>query len=118
MHKAKARNYGIDVLRLISMFFIITLHTLYHGEITNTCKPGTINHAVSTLLITIVWCGVDIFAIISGFVGYGYERENRYMRFFLFWVRVAAYSGLISLVFYFIKPGSVKRIRGYDENGR
>lgn len=76
MHKAKARNYGIDVLRLISMFFIITLHTLYHGEIINTCKAGTINHAVSTLLITIVWCGVDIFAIISGFVGYGYEREK------------------------------------------
>jgi len=108
--QGKKRNYGIDILRLISMFFIITLHTLYHGNVTAVSEAGSANYYISNLLITIVWSGVDIFAIISGFVGYTQNGSHRFKRFFLLWLRVVVYSGSISVVFYFCRPGSVNLI--------
>jgi len=34
----KNRNYGIDLLRIITMFMIVNLHILYHGGILSSEK--------------------------------------------------------------------------------
>ena len=94
------RNYGIDLLRIVSMLFIVMLHTLTHGGIADAVK-GTKSSILVNLLLTIVWCGVDIFAIISGFVGINHKSGHRLADFVFLWFRVAFYSGVIALILKF-----------------
>ena len=101
------RNYGIDLLRIIAMLFIVIGHSLFHGKILSSTQIGTTNYYVSTFLRTIVWCGVDIFALISGCVGYQYQRGYRIVGFLRLWLQVLFYSAGISLLFYFFYPGSI-----------
>ena len=37
----KERNYGVDFLRILSMFMIVILHTLAHGGILKSVQPFT-----------------------------------------------------------------------------
>lgn len=100
------RNYGIDLLRIVSMLFIVVLHTLTHGGIADAVS-GNINDYPITLLLTIVWTGVDIFAIISGFVGVNHRSNHRISEFVFLWFRVAFYSGIITLIGSFLRVDEV-----------
>jgi surface polysaccharide O-acyltransferase-like enzyme len=65
---AKQRNYGIDLLRIITMLGVITLHILGHGGVLyNATNPIKFNAA--WLLEIIAYPAVNCFLIISGFVG-------------------------------------------------
>jgi len=101
------RNYGIDVLRIIAMLFIVNIHSVLHGNIISNCQTGTVNYYISTFLQTVVWCGVDVFALISGFVGYQHQKGYRIAGFLRLWLQVLFYSAGISLLFYFLCPGTV-----------
>lgn len=65
----KERNYGIDLLRLISMLMVVILHVLGQGGILRNTQPLTLNGEVFWSLETLCYCAVNVFAIISGFVG-------------------------------------------------
>ncbi len=105
-----ARNYGIDLLRLVAMLCIVTLHTLYHGKIVDSSCTGSMNYYISTFLLTAVWCGVDVFALISGFVGYQINSPFRWAGFLRLWLQVVFYSAGICVLFYWILPGSVSKL--------
>ena len=66
--KKNNRNLGIDTLRIVAMFSIVTLHIMKHG--------GILNHAAGSqfyviwFLQTVIICSVDCYALISGYVGY------------------------------------------------
>lgn len=84
---------GIDVLRFLSMMFIVTIHTLQHGNVLSTVVPRTSNYILAYGLFSIVNVGVDVFAIISGFVGYCPEfKILKWKRFFPQWLTVVFYS--------------------------
>lgn len=84
---------GIDVLRFLSMMFIVTIHTLQHGNVLSTVEPRTANYIGAYILFSIVNVGVDVFAIISGFVGYYPEFKNiNWKHFFPQWLTVVFYS--------------------------
>lgn len=96
---SKQRNYGIDLLRVISMCMIIMLHFLGHGGVLNSVEDGTANYWVAWLLETIAYSGVAMFASISGYVGWKPQKEdnrNRAVGFILLWMQVAFYSLIIS----------------------
>lgn len=64
----KSRNYGIDLLRIITMLGVVMLHTLGHG--------GVLSSAIRTRQFDTAWLmevigypAVDCFVLISGFVG-------------------------------------------------
>ncbi len=96
----KDRNYGIDLLRMVSMLFIVVLHTLTHGGVVDAVSDNR-NSWPIMLLLTVVWTGVDIFAIISGFVGVNHHSNHRISDFVFLWIRVAFYSGVITMVLSF-----------------
>ena len=62
------RNYGVDALRIFSMFLVLILHILQKGDLLS----GAFNAATGTAwaLEIMAYCAVDIYALISGFVGY------------------------------------------------
>ena len=64
----ESRNYGIDLLRLVSMFLVVLLHTT--ADVRKTADFGTSVYNMVYLLRTLTFPCVDIFAIISGWVGW------------------------------------------------
>lgn len=95
------RNYGIDLLRIVSMWYVIILHTLGHGGVLANLPIGTIRYASGWTLETIAYCAVDCFAIISGYVGYREEdRKYKLSNYFQLWFEVVFYCFVISFSFF------------------
>lgn len=80
----KERNYGIDFLRIVSMFMVVVLHILGRGGVLQATNVLSLNYGVGWFLEIASYCAVNCYAIISGYVGYG---------------RKIKYSNLIDLVF-------------------
>ena len=59
------RNYGIDMLRLVAMFFVVICHVLGHGGVMKNATGY--NYSVSSLLQIVAYCAVNCYAIISGY---------------------------------------------------
>ena len=94
----KNRNYGIDLLRIITMFMIVNLHILYHGGILSSEKLyfGSTKFNIVWIIEIVSYVAVNCYALISGFVGV--NSKNKYSNIILLWLRVAFYSILIYLI--------------------
>lgn len=66
---APSRNYGIDLLRMLSMYMVCTLHTLGQGGILEATSEHSSQYCLAWLLEIAAYCAVDCFALISGYVG-------------------------------------------------
>ena len=97
--KSDNRNYGIDILRIISMFYVVMLHCLGHGGIIYNATVNSIQYKTSWLMEIICYCAVDIFALISGYVAYSnsYKKTN-YANYVILWLEIVFYGilGVIS----------------------
>ena len=94
------RKFGIDLLRCLAMLMIVCLHVLVHGGMVAGATNGTIQKSILSLGVVLVYCGVNIFAMISGYVGV--NAKHRLSSFFQLYCLVWFYSValyLISLVF-------------------
>ena len=67
--QTKERNYGIDLLRIVSMFLVCILHVLGHGGILNNTTENTVNYNVAWIMNISAYCAVNCYALISGYVG-------------------------------------------------
>lgn len=97
---ASQRNYGIDLLRIISMVMVIILHCFGRGGLlSNPLLTGTRYHFVWFLEI-LCYAAVDIFAIISGYVCY---KESEYKikvsNYIKLWLQVVFWGILLTLSF-------------------
>jgi len=67
------RNYGIDLLRILSIFMVAVLHVSGHGGIlVSVSSPW--DRATAWFLETLAFPAVNCFVLISGFVGYRGEK--------------------------------------------
>ena len=69
------RNFGIDLLKIISMFMIVNLHVIGHGGLAGGTQQVTGEFVVVWTWETIMYCAVNCYAIVSGFVAYGKDRK-------------------------------------------
>lgn len=100
---AASRNYGIDLLRIVSMFMVAILHVLWQGGVLDASVGAA--HHVAWLLETSAYCAVNCYAMISGYVCYtDAEKPYRYSKYLSFWLPVFTYSFGITLLFKLIKP--------------
>lgn len=94
------RNYGIDLLRIVCMLYVVIVHCLGYGGGASSVTNSTFGSAYLQLLSTLSFCAVNIFGIISGYVGYReQERSPNYAGFILLWLQVLFYNVGITLVF-------------------
>lgn len=101
----KERNYGIDLLRIVSMFFIVILHSLGQGGILNNALLNSNQYKISWFMEICAFCAVDIFAIISGYVSYREEdKPVKYSNYINLWLEVVFYGVIITLIFNIINP--------------
>ena len=102
------RNYGIDFLKILSMFFIVILHSLGHGGLLNHVSASSIQYKFVWIIEIIAYCAVDIFGLISGYVSYTKEEKKvKISNFMKLWMQVVFYSLSITIIFYIFKKNSV-----------
>ena len=102
------RNYGVDLLRIVAMYFVVIIHILSHGGILYNLN-GTAQYSIAWLIYSIVVSAVNIYILISGYVCYkDNEDELGYKRYIKLWLQALFYSVLIRLCFG--KTGNIKGI--------
>ena len=100
----RERNVGIDLLRIVSMLLVLTLHVLGQGgvlgAISKTSSPDSYN--VAWLLETAAYCAVNCYALISGYVGV--KSKFKYTNIVVLWMQVAFYTVGFTVLYSFISP--------------
>ncbi len=99
------RNYGIDLLRCISMMMIVVLHIMGHGKIIAATDPESLNYKVAWFIEIIAYCAVNCYALISGYVGV--KTNHKYRNIIPLWLQVAFYTVSIALLFQLFDPASI-----------
>lgn len=90
------RNYGIDLLRIVSMFMIVMLHSMGHGGLLKGTAPRSANYAVAWLLECGCYCAVNCFALVSGYVGL--RSRFRLSGIAALWLQVVFYHAAFTVI--------------------
>ena len=72
------RNYGIDFLRILAMFFVVILHSLGKGGLLDNTVVDSPQYKLVWFMEVCAYCAVNIFALISGYVSFK-QKEIRYL---------------------------------------
>lgn len=101
----KNRNYGVDLLKSISMLMIVVLHVLGVGGVLAGTIEGTAVNNAAWLLETMNICAVNCFGLVSGYVlCKGRYRRSRLLSL---WLRVVFEALAITAAFAVFMPGVV-----------
>lgn len=108
--KSGERNYGIDLLRIVAMLYVVILHAVGPGGILDAAAEGSAQFKVAWFLETWTYCAVNIFALISGYVSYTeQERRVKWSSYVLLWLQVVTYGVAVTLAFHLFHPELVTR---------
>ena len=90
------RNYGLDLLRIISMIMIVTIHYCTFGY--NILKNGSIGSNTPALWLIYAFCfgAVNLYVLLSGY--FLCESKFKWKKLFRLWIEVIFYSILIFLI--------------------
>lgn len=99
---ADKRNYGIDLLRIVSMFMVVILHILGCGGILGAEGSSFSLQAAAWLLEIMCFCAVNCYAMISGYVGI--DSKFRISNLLQLWLQGLFYTVLITLLFAIFAP--------------
>lgn len=105
----KERNYGIDALRIVSMFLVVILHVMGNGGVLNQVTAID-KFAVAWFIEIAAYCAVNCYALISGYVGFSKEpKKYKYYKYIVLWLQVVFYGVIITLIFNKINPELVSK---------
>lgn len=95
---AGKRNFGIDALRILSMFYVVLCHTLTQGGVLGAADG--LQRTASGFLYMLTLCCVNIFGMVSGYVGYSEkEKPLNIGSYLLMWLQVVFYGALVTVFF-------------------
>lgn len=96
------RNYGIDLLRILSMFMVAILHVLGQGGVLGATQEHSAKYWLAWVLEIACYCAADCFALISGYVMY--QSKAKLSKAVNLWLQVAFYTvGALAAV-WILKP--------------
>ena len=91
------RNYGIDLLRMVSMFFVAALHIVGIGGIITGSELLSPQFLTAQWLRIAMLCAVNCYALISGFMGWG--RNPKLSSLAKLWVKAVVFCAAITVFF-------------------
>lgn len=94
MESIKQRSYGLDLLRILSMFLVVILHLMGAGGVLYPLVPGSIRYVAAWGLEIVASCAVNCYGLLSGYVGYGHDHSRK--KLFSMWLQVFFFSVLLS----------------------
>lgn len=96
-----SRNYGIDALRIAAMMMILLLHLLGSNQVLSLSNYDSASYSVGWLLEIAAYCGVNCYALITGYVCC--DGVFKYARVVTLWFQVVFYAaGSLLLVLLFL----------------
>ena len=95
--KTPHRNYGIETLRIVSMFLVCVLHVLGQGGVLRNTQPQSVNYYTSWFLEIAAYCAVNCYALISGWAGV--NSKYKFSNLIFIWIQVFSYSVGITAIF-------------------
>ena len=98
------RNYGIDLLRCVAMFMVLLLHLLLYSGTLVGYPLFSAGYETAWTIELFAFGAVDIYALISGYVGVG--RKVRYAGLANLWLTVCFYTVLATAVFSVLEPAN------------
>ena len=101
----KERNMGIELLRIICMMCMIVQHIIGHGWIIQSLHEGTWKYDLVIALRSWCTCGINCFALISGYVGV--RARYKYSSIVLQWSKMWVYSVFFTLLASVVFPGTI-----------
>lgn len=99
------RNYGIDLLRMLSMFMVVMLHVLGQGGLLYAVEENSVKYWILWFLEMACFCAVNCFALISGYVMY--QSRVKISKALLLWLQVAFYTIGAAAAVFILKPEAV-----------
>lgn len=97
----RERNNGIDLLRIIAMFFVVILHALGHGGVLDNVETGSPQYSLAWALEIIAYPAVDTFALITGYVSFSQRHPHSLAKtcagYCTTWLQVVYYCVLITI---------------------
>lgn len=106
MEKQASRDYGLDIVRIISMLGIVILHINGAGGILNGCESVQSKYLVSYFVEICAYTSVDLFGLLSGYLGL-YKRKNSCFRVLELILIAAFYCLVITALFLIFLPDKV-----------
>lgn len=94
------RNYAIDLFRIVSMFMIVVIHVLLQGQVLWYVPYFSANYYVVWFIYMFVYCGLDCFAILSGYTNYG--SKFKLSKLVSLWIEMVFYGLLFFGIFFAI----------------
>ena len=115
MNERKTHNYGIDLLRLLAFAYVVVLHTLGHGGIIQASTYGSNQYMLCAGLEIWSYCAVNLFGLISGYVGFSPVADGpwkkRLLSYLRLWLHVVFYAVVPSVIIFFAVPGTISPSR-------
>ena len=107
LSKTDSRIYGLDALKILSMVYVVILHSVGMGGVIFASK-GSASHILIMVLFLWTQCAVNIFALVTGYVSYTDKPKklNR-KRIFDMWFQVVFYGLVITSICFFLFPGKI-----------
>ena len=96
------RNYGIDLLRMVAMFLVVVLHILGQGGVLGKTQAYSGQYLVGWFLEIAAMCSVNLYALISGYVGI--HSKYRVTNIVVLWLQVFLYSFGIAVLTAIFRP--------------
>ena len=104
------RNYGIDLLRVVAMLYVVILHTLGQGKVLSNVPVNSSQYMTAWFMETWAYGAVNIFALISGYVGFcEKEKKYNYSAYLVMWLQVVLYGVSSTLIFNIFHPEIVTK---------
>ena len=100
------RNYGIDLAKALAMFLVVLLHLCTEGGAVPSVGAGLY---VGSYVKSLAWCCVDLFALVSGYLGVtGHPSFRKWGRL---WLQVFVTGALMTTVSHFAFGEPVSGVR-------
>ncbi len=101
----KDRNWGIDLLRIVSMLMIAVLHTMGHGGVLAAAKGNANMLQAAWMLEIAAYGGVNCYALISGYVGV--HSKFKLTNILKLWLQVMFFSVGTTILIAYLQPGTI-----------
>lgn len=102
------RNAGIDILRILSMSMVVTLHILIFGLKYNELNVFSAKGIITNTLEAICFCAVNVYAIITGYVLV--KKKPKISRLIDLWLQVVFYLIISCILILVLYPGDFNKI--------
>lgn len=96
------RNYGVDLLRIVSMLFVVILHITGIGGVCAGSELLSANFLAAQFLRIATTCSVNCYALISGYVGW--NRSPKPSGLLNLWLKVICFCVGITVITRLLAP--------------